>query len=153
MDPSLKMASEGDPLIASSAFNYFGQNQSHKIQLDELLKMLGSSLDGITTEAARDKRSVHGLNYIKPPISLPSILCCLLPCLTQSESMQRYHQCIPDSAMVKRNGKWIKIDSISLVPGDVVRVAKGDRVPADIRVFKVYYSMYIHTVYMLIGIS
>jgi len=40
------------------------------------------------------------------------------------------------SARVKREGKWKKIPSKGLVPGDVVKVRLGDHVPADIVLFK-----------------
>ncbi|MBE7699161.1 HAD-IC family P-type ATPase [Oerskovia sp. Sa1BUA8] len=36
-------------------------------------------------------------------------------------------------AQVRRDGAWTQIDADDLVPGDVVRVRSGDRVPADLR--------------------
>jgi P-type Ca2+ transporter type 2C len=33
-----------------------------------------------------------------------------------------------------RDGQWTLADSVSLVPGDIVEVRMGDRVPADVRV-------------------
>ncbi len=36
-------------------------------------------------------------------------------------------------AMVRRGGEWCSVDAAELVPGDLVRVAAGDRVPADLR--------------------
>ncbi|GAA2247179.1 cation-transporting P-type ATPase [Rarobacter faecitabidus] len=36
-------------------------------------------------------------------------------------------------AQVQRDGQWESIDAAELVPGDIVRVGAGDRVPADIR--------------------
>jgi Ca2+-transporting ATPase len=33
-----------------------------------------------------------------------------------------------------RDGKWTVEDSVNLVPGDVVEVRIGDRVPADLRI-------------------
>ena len=35
---------------------------------------------------------------------------------------------------VLRDGSWKEMDSKNLVPGDIVEVNIGDRVPADIRV-------------------
>ena len=35
---------------------------------------------------------------------------------------------------VQRNGKWTEVDSAELVPGDIVKVVMGNKVPADIRV-------------------
>jgi H+-transporting ATPase len=39
-------------------------------------------------------------------------------------------------ANVKRDGKWMSIESRELVPGDVVRLRIGDIVPADARLFE-----------------
>ena len=43
---------------------------------------------------------------------------------------------VPD-ALVMRNGKPTKIKSNQLVPGDIVLLESGDRIPADLRLFKV----------------
>ncbi|SNT00423.1 plasma-membrane calcium-translocating P-type ATPase [Micrococcales bacterium KH10] len=40
------------------------------------------------------------------------------------------------AANVLRNGQWSNIDAEELVPGDVVRVRSGDRVPADLRLIE-----------------
>ncbi len=39
-------------------------------------------------------------------------------------------------AMVKRNGKFVSLSAEELVPGDVVLLQSGDKVPADLRLFK-----------------
>ncbi|SEQ39715.1 plasma-membrane calcium-translocating P-type ATPase/potassium and/or sodium efflux P-type ATPase,TIGR01523 [Ectothiorhodospira magna] len=40
------------------------------------------------------------------------------------------------NAQVRRDGQWIEIEADSLVPGDIVRLRSGDRVPADLRLIK-----------------
>ncbi|MFN7148429.1 MAG: HAD-IC family P-type ATPase, partial [Microthrixaceae bacterium] len=40
-------------------------------------------------------------------------------------------------ASVRRDGTWQEIDAQDVVPGDVVRLRAGDRVPADARLFEV----------------
>jgi len=42
----------------------------------------------------------------------------------------------PDEAFCLRNQQWEKINAEDLVPGDIVEVKVGDKVPADIRVVK-----------------
>jgi P-type E1-E2 ATPase len=37
---------------------------------------------------------------------------------------------------VLRESKWLNIDSEELVPGDIVEVAAGEKVPADIRLLE-----------------
>ncbi|BDD86496.1 cation-transporting P-type ATPase [Desulfofustis limnaeus] len=37
------------------------------------------------------------------------------------------------SARVRRDGRWQEIEAQTLVPGDIVRLRSGDRVPADLR--------------------
>lgn len=39
-------------------------------------------------------------------------------------------------AQVQRDGHWTHVDAELLVPGDVVRLRSGDRVPADVRLFE-----------------
>lgn len=38
-------------------------------------------------------------------------------------------------AQVKRDGEWLDLPADELIPGDIVRLRSGDRVPADIRLF------------------
>jgi len=39
-------------------------------------------------------------------------------------------------AMVKRDGSFVKLPAEQLVPGDIVLIQSGDKVPADLRLFK-----------------
>ena len=43
---------------------------------------------------------------------------------------------LSQQAMVKRDGKFINLPAEQLVPGDVVLLQSGDKVPADLRLFK-----------------
>jgi magnesium-transporting ATPase (P-type) len=40
-------------------------------------------------------------------------------------------------AHVRRDGQWVEIEADDLVPGDIVRLRSGDRVPADVRLIEV----------------
>ena len=39
-------------------------------------------------------------------------------------------------AYVRRDGVWVDVDAEALVPGDIVRVKSGDKVPADVRLIE-----------------
>ncbi|MGO1315772.1 MAG: cation-translocating P-type ATPase [Cellulomonadaceae bacterium] len=43
---------------------------------------------------------------------------------------------LSSSATVRRDGAWTSVDAREIVPGDIVRVRSGDRVPADVRVLQ-----------------
>ena len=43
----------------------------------------------------------------------------------------------PDEAKVFRNGKLARIHASELVPGDIISVAVGDKVPADCRLLSI----------------
>jgi magnesium-transporting ATPase (P-type) len=43
---------------------------------------------------------------------------------------------LSQQAMVKRDGQLISLDAEQLVPGDIVSLQSGDKVPADLRLFK-----------------
>lgn len=53
--------------------------------------------------------------------------------------MESFHECVPEHANIKRNGKWLKMDSASVVPGDLLKVVAGQRVAADMRIIEVSY--------------
>ena len=44
---------------------------------------------------------------------------------------------LSQQAMVKRDGKFINLSANQIVPGDVVLLQSGDKVPADLRLFKI----------------
>ena len=47
------------------------------------------------------------------------------------------HSAVHHTAVVRRDGQFTKVDVIDLVPGDVIRLALGETVPADIRLIDV----------------
>ena len=48
-------------------------------------------------------------------------------------AVQSLQSSLQPSATVKRDGEWIQINSAYVVPGDLVKLASGDAVPADCR--------------------
>jgi magnesium-transporting ATPase (P-type) len=133
--------SETDPLLPSTdklnPLDTFVNDQRHLLSTEELFQVLKASNEGLTTEDAKRRRETTGMNYIDPPINIPSFLCCLLPCLSSSKIMKVYHETIAETCATKRNDKWVNLDSVSIVPGDLIRISQGDRVPADAIIIEV----------------
>ena len=48
--------------------------------------------------------------------------------------MAKFKDFIPPKATTIRNGDTKQIDAVSLVPGDIIKVREGDKIPADIRI-------------------
>ncbi len=53
-----------------------------------------------------------------------------------SRAFDKMRQALKTDAITIRNGKKIKIDTQSLVPGDIILVQSGDRIPADARIIE-----------------
>ncbi|CAN3362301.1 calcium-transporting ATPase 1 [Diutina catenulata] len=51
-----------------------------------------------------------------------------------SRVMKSIHDLIPAECFVVRDGQAVSMDSKSLVPGDIVRIVAGNKVPADVRI-------------------
>jgi P-type Mg2+ transporter len=51
-------------------------------------------------------------------------------------AVRRLREQVAPTATVLRDGKWIEVSRRELVPGDVVRLAAGDLVPADARLIE-----------------
>lgn len=48
--------------------------------------------------------------------------------------MTSFKNFIPPKCTTYRNGKKVQINASELVPGDIVEIKSGDRIPADIRI-------------------
>ncbi|TLS66547.1 cation-transporting P-type ATPase [Mariprofundus erugo] len=53
------------------------------------------------------------------------------------KALDAIRQLLSGQAMVRRNGRLISVPAGQLVPGDVVQLQSGDKVPADMRMFRV----------------
>lgn len=121
--------SETESLLTSTE-----QVTFHCVPIDQLYSELSSCPDGLRSDTSKEIRARVGYNKVPPPLSAPAWLCCLLPCLLRTKAMLEYNECIPEHTTVRRNKNWVRMDSTSLVPGDVVLIRDGERVPADIRI-------------------
>lgn len=129
--------------------------------IEEVLAELNSSLNGITDELAEEIRKYYGFNLYNrekrlfPYLSVFMLIflsvffpskeeALLLRMLFMGTAMfleelnriQGYTIFIPDAAAVLRNGKIRWIASYYLVPGDVIELEPGMKVPADCRIIK-----------------
>ncbi|WP_209280931.1 HAD-IC family P-type ATPase [Kocuria sp. JC486] len=52
------------------------------------------------------------------------------------KALEGIRQMLSASASVRRDGLWSTVEAEDLVPGDIVRLSAGDRVPADIRLLE-----------------
>lgn len=100
---------------------------------------------GLDRAAAMTRRDLYGSNRVTPPISCPSWVCCLLPCLLRTSSMRAFTAALPRESTVRRRvagpeakaiTRRMRMDAMSLVYGDVVELAAGDVVGADLRVIE-----------------
>ena len=65
-----------------------------------------------------------------------SIVLNLVQTTRSHRAAERLRQTVAPTARVLRDGRWIEIPRRNVVPGDVVRLAAGDRVPADGRLLE-----------------
>ena len=114
----------------------------HRQTLDHVYRYFDTSYEGLTTSKVKKAKSVYGSNNIPTPVVSTIWLCCIAP-FVYSPEMKDYREIVPEYGNVKRNGQFTRIDATSLVPGDIIQIYEGERVPADIRIIEVYslYSM------------
>ncbi|TMW59330.1 hypothetical protein Poli38472_004399 [Pythium oligandrum] len=110
---------------------------------DFLAKVGVDPVTGLSRDDAMARRSMYGVNRVTPPVNCPSWVCCLLPCLLRTPSMQAYQRVVPHEATVRRAqgasgkpGRRLRMDATSLVYGDVVEIKAGEAVGADVRVIE-----------------
>ncbi|KAE9020985.1 hypothetical protein PR002_g12382 [Phytophthora rubi] len=97
---------------------------------------------GLSRDDAMTRRALYGANRVTPPVNCPSWVCCLLPCLMRTASMQAYQEALPRESTVRRRvagqgqpaTRRMRMDAMSLVYGDVVELKAGDVAGADLRV-------------------
>ena len=52
------------------------------------------------------------------------------------EALEGIRKMLSLRAHTRREGAWVELDAAELVPGDIVRLRSGDRVPADVRLLE-----------------
>ncbi len=51
------------------------------------------------------------------------------------QALEGIRKMLSRHAQARRDGEWLELEADALVPGDIVRLRSGDRVPADLRLF------------------
>ncbi len=152
-----------------------GTDRWHSYPLNDVYKNLKSSEEGLTSEEAKKRFDIHGINALplKPPPSLskiiahqvlnPLIFILLAACVASllireytdavfilivivlnsalgayqefkaEKSAAALQKLLKIKARVRRDGKEQEISAEDLVPGDIVFLESGMKVPADIR--------------------
>ncbi len=52
------------------------------------------------------------------------------------DALEGIRKMLSQNAQARRDGQWVEIEADTLVPGDIVRLRSGDRVPADVRLLE-----------------
>jgi magnesium-transporting ATPase (P-type) len=152
---------------------------AHTLESQEVLRILGASEAGLSTNEAKRRLDVHGPNrlpmakeeswlillwhqlknpliwvllgagviafFVDPEGGIKSgvvilgavIINTLIGFIQEqraSRAIASLSQMVPDRAKTLRDGHEISIPAADLVPGDVVSLCSGDKVPADMRV-------------------
>ncbi|RLJ09822.1 MAG: ATPase [Candidatus Aenigmatarchaeota archaeon] len=147
----------------------------HELSIDDVLKRLNTSKDGLSEEEAKKRLKTYGLNVLEKEREISrikiflnqfkSILVIVLIIATifsmiigeiidavviitivilnavlgffqeykAEKTIQALEKLTTPEAIVIRSGKRIKVNSASVVPGDIVLLEQGSRVPADLR--------------------
>jgi sodium/potassium-transporting ATPase subunit alpha len=136
----------------------------HTIEIQELLRRLSVDLDqGLSEDQIKRRLVEYGRNKMTPPPSrmfsrimgyffggFGSILLTagILVWLIQaafnawqdwstSRVMASIGTMLPDQCIVIRNGSHASISALDLVPGDIIVIKQGNKLPADVRLVEV----------------
>jgi sodium/potassium-transporting ATPase subunit alpha len=160
-------------------------NDEHKINIDELYERLNSTSKGLSTENAREKQTLYGLNVLEEKKKTPliikfgknlvnffalllwtgAVLAFISEYLVPNEGnlyigialaavvilnavftfiqehqsekiMESFRRMMPVKIEVLRDGKRKKLLAEELVPGDIIYIDEGDKIPADGRLIQ-----------------
>ena len=94
-----------------------------------ILLLLGSSLLSVIVGQYEDAISIAVAVIIVGTVAF-------IQELKSEEAIEALHTLVPNRCNVVRNGQTSNINAEELVPGDIIMLHTGDRVPADGRIIK-----------------
>ena len=103
--------------------------------------LLASAMISFLLAFFDEKSKEEGLKaYVEPFVILTILILNAVIAIWQDSKAEKALDALkklaPECAMVLRNGNWTSIDAEDVVPGDILEVRVGDKVPADARVLK-----------------
>ena len=101
----------------------------------------GMCFIGYFSQKAREEVAALNTLYLGIVLSVVVLISSLFTFYQYNKSrmtISSFKNLVQPKAFVRRNGKFSVLLERELLPGDIVVVKKGDRVPADIRVFRGY---------------
>ncbi len=127
---------------AKERFEKFGPNQIQKRKKDSALKLMwrqinnpliwvliGSSLLAVLLGKITDGLVVLSVVVVNTIIGF-------IQEFKAGKAIEALSEMVPENATVHRDGRKISIPVSEIVPGDIVEMEAGDRVPADMRLMK-----------------
>eukprot|EP00434_Breviolum_minutum_P015857 symbB.v1.2.013971.t1/scaffold1001.1/size146904/2 len=103
--------------------------------------LLASAMISFLLAFFDEKSKEEGLKaYVEPFVILTILILNAVIAIWQDSKAEKALDALkklaPECAMVLRNGNWQSIDAEDVVPGDILEVRVGDKVPADARVMR-----------------
>ncbi|CAL1140841.1 unnamed protein product, partial [Cladocopium goreaui] len=126
------------------------EEQEKKTMLELIIEQFEDTLVRILLASAMisfllaffdEKSKEEGLKaYVEPFVILTILILNAIIAIWQDSKAEKALDALkklaPECAMVLRNGSWQSIDAEDVVPGDILEVRVGDKVPADARVMQ-----------------
>ena len=117
----------------------FGPNQIIRKKKDGIVKLLWRQINnpliwvliGSSTLATLLGKITDGLVVLS--VVVVNTIIGFIQEFKAGKAIEALNEMVPENANVLRDGRYITVSVSELVPGDIVQLAAGDRVPADMR--------------------